>query len=72
MTEERRSSDVKLQQVIDDVNQLKTDMKANTEITTQVRDILATFSTLASVAKWLGAISAAVAGVWAMIKGFKT
>lgn len=68
---DRRQDDAKLQKVMEDISDLQRDMKANTEITTQVRDLLATFAILASVAKWVAAISAAVAGVWAMIKGFK-
>ena len=40
----------------------------NTEVTHQVRDILGTFKTLGSVAKWLTAIAGAVAAIFAAIK----
>lgn len=38
-------------------------LAANTEITTQVRDILTSFRTMALFSKWVAAIGAAVAAV---------
>ena len=43
--------------------------KAGGETIKEVRDILTTFKTLGALAKWLGAIIAAVASAWIAIKG---
>lgn len=52
-----------------DVTELKTEMKANTVVTTEVRDILTTFKTLGTFAKWASSIGAAIIGLIAAIKG---
>ncbi len=44
-------------------------IKENTEITTQVRDILASFRILGSVAKWFTYIVGAIGAVYAAWKG---
>ena len=58
------------------VGSLKVDMAANTEVTTQVRDILASFRTLVSVtagfAKWgtaIGAFVMMVVHMWQKFTG---
>jgi hypothetical protein len=66
--EKRRSSDVILAQVVTDVDQLKDEMRRNTEVTEQVRDILASFKIIAAVAKWLTAIAGAGAALIALVK----
>ena len=53
-----------------DVGELKTEMKANTAVTTEVRDILTTFRTLGTFAKWISSIGAAILGLVAAWKGF--
>lgn len=52
-----------------DVTELKRDMKANTVVTTEVRDILTTFKTLGTFAKWSSSIGAAIIGLVAAWKG---
>lgn len=60
-----------------DVGELKTEMKVNTAVTkdsaavtTEVRDILTTFKTLGTFAKWISGILAAILGLVAAWKGF--
>lgn len=48
------------------------DLARNTEITTQVRDVLATFKVMLVVSKWIAAAGAAVAGVAAAVKGIRS
>ena len=50
---------------------LETSMAENTAMTKEVRDILATFRTLATVAKWFTAIAGAVAAGFAMFRSIK-
>jgi len=61
---QRRSSDSRIDQLMQDVAQLQKDMSANTEITRQVRDVLASFRVIYNVAKWLAAIGAGVAAIY--------
>ena len=63
-TESRRVSDARIDKLVADVASLQTDMKANTEVTVQVRDILASFRIMAAVAKWVAAIGAGCAAVF--------
>jgi len=60
---DRREHDHRLTQLVDDVAALKVqaddssaEIKKNTEITEQVRDILASFRGIAFAAKWLTAV----------------
>lgn len=48
----------------DCVEALKRDVKANHEVLEQVRDILASFRVVGSVAKWLAAIVAAAVAIY--------
>ena len=51
---------------------VKAELKRNTEITEQVRDLLATFRILALVAKWVAAIGAGFVALyhgWQQITG---
>lgn len=62
--ESRRASDARIDKLVADVASLQTDMKANTEVTVQVRDILASFRIMAAIAKWVAAIGAGIAAVF--------
>lgn len=64
---QRRASDERIQTLITDVEAIKAEVKRNTEITEEVRDVLASFRVIAKVAKWLTIV---VACVTAMYHGF--
>lgn len=68
-TEQRRAADAKVTQLVTDVEDLKRQVVENTAVTIQVRDILASFRVVASVAKWITAIAGMVAALLAMLKG---
>jgi hypothetical protein len=53
MTHERRTEDPRIAKLVDDVAELQKEMKLNTEVTTQIRDLLRSFKILGSCAKWL-------------------
>ena len=55
----------------DCVEFLKNEMARNTQVTEQVRDILATFRVTTAIAGWVAAIATAVAAVWAAITQLK-
>jgi hypothetical protein len=67
----RRNSDHVITKLVGDVAVLKDEMKANTKVTTEVRDILTTFKMVGAFAKWSAAIVAAVVGAWAAIRGIR-
>ena len=67
--QERRLSDARVSQLVDDVTVLKHQMAENTAVTCQVRDILASFKGMMSLAKWIAAIAGAFAAVIAAYKG---
>ena len=71
MTEERRRDDQRIGKLVFDVCDLKKQMAENTEITHQVRDMLASFRVIAVIAKWVAAVAAAVAAVVAAWKSFR-
>jgi hypothetical protein len=62
----------KVEHLHDCVEGLKLEMKKNTEVTEQVRDILASFRIAGAIAKWIGGMAGAAAGVWAFMKGFRS
>ena len=64
----RRAEDERINQLVGDVDALKLEMKKNTEATMAVLDMLATFRVISSVARWLAALAAGVAGLVYMIK----
>lgn len=68
-TEQRRADDTRVTRLVIDVDDLKKQMAVNTEVTMQVRDILASFRVVASVAKWITAIAGMVAALLAVLKG---
>lgn len=55
----------------DEVSVLKTEMKANTEITREVRNILVTFKNIGRIAKWCSYILGAIAAGFAVVKGIR-
>ena len=72
MTEERRRDDQRIAKLMTDMDTVKICLASNTEITTQVRDILTSFRVMALFAKWIAAVAAAVAGVVAAWHSFKS
>lgn len=54
-----------------EVRSIKADLQKNTEVTEQVRDILATFRVTMTVGKWMAAVGAGAGGVLAVIKGWR-
>lgn len=65
----RRAADARVTQLVTDVDELKKQMAVNTEVTLQVRDILASFRGVAAVAKWITAIAGMIAAILALVKG---
>ena len=61
--EERRKDDPRIAQLIADVAEIQKCLAANTELTQQIRDLLATFRVLAMVARWITKIGLAVSAV---------
>ena len=59
----RRADDPRINKLVSDVDNLKAEMVKNTEVTTQVRDILTSFRIMATIAKWFAAITAGVVAV---------
>ncbi len=66
---QRRADDPRVTKLVTDMESLQHQMVENTEVTMQVRDILASFKTAAAIAKWITTIAAAIAAVLAAIKG---
>ena len=56
--ERREVIDERFQAIEDEFKALRFEMANNTEITKQVRDVLASFRVIASVAKWFTAVGA--------------
>lgn len=77
-TKQRRADDARISQLLIDhadlkrqhgklhacVDSLQAEVKRNTEVTEQVRDILTSFRVLAAVAKWVSKIGAAFAAIY--------
>lgn len=55
----------------DEVAALQTEMKVNTQVTTEVRDILVTFKTVGKIAKWCSYLLGALAAGLAALKGLR-
>ena len=64
----RRAADLRIETLVTDVADLKRDLAENNKTTSEVRDILVTFKTLGTIAKWVAAIAGAIAAVVAAIK----
>lgn len=61
----------KVDHLHDCVEGLKVELKKNTEVTEQVRDILATFRISMAIAKWVAAIGAAAGACVAFVRSLK-
>lgn len=68
MAEQRRSTDPIVVKLVSDMDEVKRDLARNTEVTEQVRDILASFRVMMAVAKWFTAIAGAIAAAIALFK----
>jgi len=68
MVNRRRQSDPRIDTLVADVATLKVQMRENTEVTVQVRDILSSFRIIARIAKWFTVMAAAIAGTYAALK----
>lgn len=69
---DRRTPDPVVQQLVSDVAQLQKDMKENTAVTKEVRDILRAFKIMGTIAKWTGAFAGAgyaIMQFWQKLKG---
>ena len=60
----RRADDPRIEELQDDVKDLKRQMAVNTEITKEVHDILASFRIVGAVAKWVGVVAGALTAVY--------
>lgn len=68
---ERRADDERITKLVEDqahlhgcVELLKVEMQKNTEVTEQIRDILASFRVVGALAKWTAGVGAAVVAVY--------
>ena len=68
---DRRTVDTRIDGLVADVTELKTQMAAHMETTNQIRDILASFRVAGAIAKWAAAIAGGCAAVYASFKGVK-
>jgi hypothetical protein len=75
---QRRQDDPRIEQLVDDMAAMKTahaamkiSLDQNTEVTTQIRDILTSFRVLRTLAIWLSGLLAAVGASWAAIRQIK-
>jgi hypothetical protein len=60
---QRRVDDPRINKLVADMASVQACLASNTEITTQVRDILTSFRTIAAAAKWVAALAAAFSAV---------
>lgn len=72
MEPERRAEDPRVNQLISDVAAIKEATALNTEITTEIRNIVAGFKIMAKIAKWLTAMAALAVSLIALVKGIVT
>lgn len=75
--QQRRAGDARVDRLVEDVAALKqgqvtlkTALDQNTEITSQVHDLLASFRVAAQIAKWVTVIASMAAAMLAAAKGF--
>lgn len=69
MQNDRRAQDKVVQQLIDEVALIRAEMKDNTDLTREIRGIVAGFRFIGRVAKWLTYIAGLVTAGIAVIKG---
>lgn len=70
--ERRRAVDPRLDELGEEIKALKGEMARNTEITQQIRDLLAGLRVIASTAKWLTAVGAFFGMLWAAWRNWKS
>ena len=66
---DRRAQDVVVQQLVVAVDEIRKEMKDNTELTREIRGIVSGFRVIGRVAKWLSYIIGLVVAAAALIKG---
>jgi len=67
--ERRHWIDPRVDQLVVDVKNIRTELSLNTEVTTQVRDAINSFKIIAKIAKWVTAIAACGASLLALWHG---
>lgn len=60
----RRADDPRIDRLVEDMSSLQREVKENTEVTKQVKDMIGSFKLIATVAKWI----AVVVGAYVAIK----
>lgn len=68
---QRRQADHRIEAIETRIGKVEDLLVENTRTTNEVKDILTTFKTLGSLAKWAGYIVAAVASAIAALKGLR-
>jgi hypothetical protein len=71
LIEKRRASDARIDTLVTQMHDVQVELKANTEITKQVADVLASFRVINNVAKWFVPVAAACTAAWHAIQGWK-
>lgn len=61
-----------LKHLHDYVAEVKNELAKNTQVTQQVADILGTFKVTGQIAKWVASVAAAVGGVYAALRGWRS
>lgn len=68
---QRRLADLRIEAIETRIGKVEDLLVENTRTTNEVRDILTTFKTLGTFAKWISSIAAAIVGLWAALKGLR-
>lgn len=68
---QRRQADLRIEAIETRIGKVEDLLAENTRTTNEVRDILTTFKTLGTFAKWISSIAAAIVGLWAALKGLR-
>lgn len=68
---QRRQADLRIEAIETRIGKVEDLLVENTRTTNEVRDILTTFKTLGTFAKWISSIAAAIVGLWAVLKGLR-
>ena len=68
---QRRGSDHRIGHIEQRLGNVENLLMENTKTTNEVKDILTTFKTLGTFAKWISSIAAALVGLWVAVKGLR-
>jgi hypothetical protein len=68
-TTERRAPDPRINILVEEMKVVRVELAANTHITKQVADVLASFRVIGAIAKWSAAIAAACTAIWHGLDG---